>query len=84
MQGAAGHPTLRCEQGLAQAPELSPAPDSKRQIGVLCGSLHLDVVRVDEEQVARRGADQQDRRVACGSLDGREHTSQRPEHSAIR
>jgi len=54
----------RPEESLTQPLKVVPATNSQRHVGVLGGPGGIDAVRMDEEEVARGSADQEERRFA--------------------
>ena len=49
----------RCEKSLAHTLKVLPASDRQRQVRIFGGSLRIEPVGVNEEEVAGGGADQQ-------------------------
>ncbi len=84
MRWAVSGKITRPEESLPQPLKVAPATDSQRHVGILGGPRGMEAVRMDEEEVARGGADQEERRVACCSADCREQLGQRPKDGAIR
>jgi hypothetical protein len=74
----------RPEESLPQPLKVAPAANSQRHVGILGGPRGMNAVRMDDEEVARGGADQQERGVACCSADRCEQLGQRPKDGAIR
>jgi hypothetical protein len=56
MRGTVSGELPRSDESLAQALEVVPAIDSQRHVRVLGGSLRIDAVRMNEEEVASGGA----------------------------
>ena len=74
----------RPEESLTQPLKVVPATNSQRHVGILGGPRGMDAVRMDEEEVARGSADQQERGVACCSAHCCEQLGQWAKHGAIR
>ncbi len=84
MRGTVSGELARSQQSLVQALKVVPAVDSQRHVCVLGGSLGIEAMRMDEQEVASGCAYQQERRLTCSCANRREQLGQQPKDGSIR
>jgi hypothetical protein len=84
MRWTVGREGSRRDESVAHAEKDIPARNRQCQVRVLGGSLQIDAMRMNEDEIARGGTYQEERRLAGRFANCREQPGQRPKNRAIR